>query len=602
MLRTRLFLNLVPFVVILLAMGLYAVSLFSRLASHVNVIVMKNYQSVVAAQKMHYAVGRMQMGALLVFEDLKDLGRDIFDQARTNLHQELDLQIKSTSPGGEKDLTQSLVDQCGVFESVASAIFAETNSIRRREAYDTKFNPAFDRINGLLDRILSVNHSAILATNESATRIVSEVSRLMFLGMAIALLIASYACYTLGKSILRPIQSLTQATRQLGAGRLEAPVPVTSRDELGELAQAFNKMAAQLQAYRRSTSEEILHLHQTMETTLASFTDPIFVLNRQGRVELKNPVAERLAQRLGWQDDLPAPLGALVRQVLTTGNNYVPNDFKDAIHFRIDKESYYFLPRLLAMKQEDGSLPGVAVVLYEITRFRWLDDMKTNLVATVSHELKTPLTSIRMVLHLLLEKSLGRLNRKQYELVQTAQDDAERLLRILNDLLDLARLEVGGVDLRKEKTDPSTLVRQEMEAMRDRATAAGVTLDAQVAPALPEVNMDRQRISLVFQNLLANAIKHSPNPGAIQVRAQWADGESVEFVVTDEGPGIPQAYRNQVFERFFRVPGQNSAGAGLGLSIAREIVLAHGGRIGVRSRTDRGSEFYFVLPADGLNA
>ena len=197
----------------------------------------------------------------------------------------------------------------------------------------------------------------------------------------------------------------------------------------------------------------------------------------------------------------------------------------------------------------------------------------------------------------MLEKSVGTLTPKQDELLQTARNDTERLLRILNDLLDLARLDAGGDGLRKERIAPAELVRAVLEESADKASSRGLRMNCRFAPGLPGVAVARQRISHVFNNLIANAIRYSPAGGEILLGAARAEEGGVEFSVSDQGPGIPEEYHARIFERFFRVPGQTQKGAGLGLSIAREITVAHGGRIGVKSPPGRGSTFFVVLKA-----
>jgi NtrC-family two-component system sensor histidine kinase KinB len=384
-----------------------------------------------------------------------------------------------------------------------------------------------------------------------------------------------------------------------GEGRLGQLVPVASRDEVGELALAFNKMAAQLQEYRQSTSEKIVRVHRTMETTLASFPDPIFVLSKEGSIELKNPAADDLVSSLQLKGQLPDRLQAIARKTLESGENFLPNSFKEVISFRIRAEDKFFLPRVLAMRSKENALFGVAVVLYDVTRFRLLDAAKTDLVATVSHELKSPLTSVRMVLHILLEKTVGALTAKQDELLKAARNDTERLLRILNDLLDLARLDEGHAGLRKEPVAPSELLAGVLQEMTDKFTAKNLNVNFIVEPDLPAVMVDRQRINHVFTNLMSNAIKHSPVDGEILLRAKPSENNEVEFSITDQGPGIPEEYHSRIFERFFRVPGQAKSGAGLGLSIAREITVAHGGHIGVKLEPPgEGCTFYVVLRND----
>ena len=597
MLRTRLFLNLVPFVVILLAVGIYAIVLFSRLAESADVTVMENYRSVTSAQAMNVALLRMQTGVLLVFEQKGDLGRALFDGNRLAFEQNLEHLRKSAALPREDELRRQLQTNYQSFLKAGLAIHASSAIEDQRQLYDRDFYPAMQSTTGLLETVRTLNHEAILATRQSLQRATWQVTRLMVIAMLVALAVASYACYQLGRSILGPIQILIGATEELGEGHLDRPVPVLMDDELGQLASAFNKMAGQLQAYRRSTSEEILRLHRTMETTLASFPDPIFVLDGAGRIELKNPAASELAGRLHQAGGLPARLQAIAERVLRSGQNFLPDDFKEVVSLRLDGWERFYLPRILAMRDEQNALFGVAVVLYDVTRFRLLDDAKTNLVATVSHELRTPLTSVRMVLHLLLEEAVGTLTSSQRDLVRTARGDAERLLRTLHDLLDLARLEEGADQLNREPLAAAELVNAVLQEMRDAVLAKGLVLSAAVQPGLPAVSVDRQRISHVFTNLVSNAIKHSPAGGEILVRAARLNQGEIQFSVVDRGPGVPEEHKARIFDRFFRVPGQKKTGAGLGLSIAREIVLAHGGRIGVKRAVDHGSDFFVVLEA-----
>lgn len=254
------------------------------------------------------------------------------------------------------------------------------------------------------------------------------------------------------------------------------------------------------------------------------------------------------------------------------------------------------------MRDMENAVTGVAVVLYDVTRFRLMDAAKTNLVATVSHELKTPLTSVRMALYMLLEQNFGPLTPKQDQLLQTARNDAERLLRILNDLLDLARLEQGNADLRKEKITPVELLQIVNEEMAEQIAAKGLMLHCKSEPDLPSIWVDPQRIKYVFANLIINAAKYSPANGKITLRAAPAEDGNVEFTVTDQGPGIREEHHVRIFDRFFRVPDAAKPGAGLGLSIAKEITVAHGGRIGVRNAPEGGSTFFVLLKGDVFSA
>ena len=228
--------------------------------------------------------------------------------------------------------------------------------------------------------------------------------------------------------------------------------------------------------------------------------------------------------------------------------------------------------------------------------------MKSGLLSAVSHELKTPLTSIRMVTHLLLEKRVGPLNEKQAELLVAAREDSDRLHQIIENLLDMGRIESGRALMDLCPVAPERLVSRAIEGVATAFRDKGVALESDISPDAPEVLADPARIGHVFSNLLRNALKHTPGGGRVRVAAQ-ADEEGVRFTVEDTGSGISAEDLPRIFDRFYRGKGQSSdSGAGLGLAIAKEVVEAHGGQITVQSRAGAGSSFRFSLPAarDGV--
>jgi signal transduction histidine kinase len=255
----------------------------------------------------------------------------------------------------------------------------------------------------------------------------------------------------------------------------------------------------------------------------------------------------------------------------------------------------YFLPHAVPICDSDKRLLGVTLVLADVTNLRRLDEMKSGLLSVVSHELKTPLTSIRMAAHLLLEERVGPLNAKQMELLIASRDDGDRLQKIIEDRLDMGRLESGRVELDLRAQSPEGLVSAAVTPMEAAFHDRGVDLQVDVPAETPDVLADPARIDHVFTNLLSNAMKFTQPGGRVKIFTE-VEEDVVRFVVQDTGPGIPQEYLGRIFERFFRVPRENQpAGAGLGLAIAKEIVEAHGGMISVQSRPGEGSRFSFTL-------
>jgi signal transduction histidine kinase len=284
-----------------------------------------------------------------------------------------------------------------------------------------------------------------------------------------------------------------------------------------------------------------------------------------------------------------------VADALQSQRAYLPQGFDQAVPLRVEGQEHSFLPRVLPIRDPFGNTLGAAVMLQDVTRFRLLDEVKSNLVATVSHELKTPLTSIRLVVHLLLEEAAGPLTSKQTELLLDARDNAERLLTIVNNLLNLARMEQGPSQLDIRPEAPAALLQAAAEAVRARAEEKGIEVAVEVAADLPAVAADAERLGHALNNLLDNAITYTERGGKITLSAAAA-GDQVILSVADTGCGIPPEHLPHVFEKFFRVPGQSRRGSGLGLAIVREIVSAHGGTVTCESRPAVGTVFRVTLP------
>ena len=358
---------------------------------------------------------------------------------------------------------------------------------------------------------------------------------------------------------------------------------MTTRDELGELAAAFNGMARTLRDYRQAGTARLVRAQQTAQATIDSFPDPVVVVDPVGAIERVNPAAGRVFGVTSpngsspWSP--PAALRGPLAEVLGGRPDYLPAGVENALCLRDDGQERFYLPRVLAMRGAGGPL-GAAVVLQDVTKFRLVDQLKSDMVATVSHELKTPLTSIQMAVHLLLEEIVGPLAPKQIELLLAARQDADRLLAMLNDLLDLTRIEQGRVRLDLKPVAPSGLVAEAIGRFEGQAQDAGVGLESAVAPGLPPVLVDGDRIKHVLDNLIGNALAHTPRAGSVRVSADAEyEGATVRLAVSDDGEGIAAEHLPRVFDRFYRAPGARPGGAGLGLAIAREIVEAHGGRI-----------------------
>lgn len=593
MLRTRLMLGLLPLLLLLMLMGGYALYMCLTLSRSVEVTLVGSYRSMMATEEMKDAATRLnsaldqaQRGEALAAQRRLEEARARFERS---LHAQAMVAAGTARAGPVEAVDRAFSAQLALDRELVQNPDADLATLRKTEA------ALFNTLQSL-QTLARYDHREMQAALARARRTTFTTIRLLLTAMGAAILLSFGIAVLLSRSLLRPIRALTASAVALGDGALDREVPVLSRDELGELARSFNQMAAKLRAFREATTARVVRAQRTLEATLTSSPDPVLVVSSQGEVEFRNPAAAVLAARPEFAGGLPEPLSRPLAEVLATGNHYLPTDYDRVVTLRVGREDRHFLPRILAVGDTLTGFGGAAILLQDVTKFRLLDDAKNNLVGTVSHELRTPLTGLRMAIYLLLEQNVGRLSDGQRELLETARDDAERLLRILNDLLDLSRLESGAMALSRTPTPATELLAAAAAEIKPRLDAAGQRLAVREPAGTVRVGVDRDRIRYVFINLLANAGKYSPEGGTITLYAEPTTDGFVKFGVRDEGPGIAPESIGRVFEKFYRVPGQDKKGAGLGLALAREIVVAHGGSIACSSTPGHGSDFYFLLP------
>ena len=474
--KRRIFFGLAPLFILLLAMGVYAVTLFAKLGGRIDVILRENFRSVLAGQEMKETAERMDSALFFSLAGEEDRGRKLYAQNLPVFRESLRTELGNITLPGEAELATKLKQ---AHEEYARA---------RRTFWATPdWRPAAKCISVRCSQPLRASKTARRKSFASIRRIwcspiarpaisAAESTRYMILAIVAGIAGAVFFAARLQRSILAADPSPNDVSKELGEGKLDQVVPVSSHDEFGQLADTFNKMATKLRAYRQAMGDQVLQARQMTEITFSAFPDPIIALNADGRIDFTNPAATRFLYHTGQTDSIPASVQAEVDRVFRGAPDFLPTSFERVLVFRVEGHEVFMLPRVIGMRDESGHIFGVAVILQDVTRLRLLDEVKTNLVSTVSHELKTPLTSVRMGLHLLLEERIGALNNKQTELLLAAREDSERLLRMINDLLDLAKLESGKAVLPSEVIEPRELVESAGEDLRGLVESRGSRL------------------------------------------------------------------------------------------------------------------------------
>jgi NtrC-family two-component system sensor histidine kinase KinB len=596
MLRTRLYLGLLPFLLLLIATGGYAVYVSRQLAFSLQQDLVQNYRDILACQQMRISARLMASSLSYARKGDPLAAHKEFESNRTAFNRELMAQSASSAGTRRAAAIVKLDDAFTELTSLGTALLDSggTGSLSLLQQNEA----ALYRVLAAIEALNRDDFDAAQQTAARARQMVRTTERVLFTAISGALLLSLGVGWWLAASLLKPIKALTASAVAVGEGDLDRTVPAVSKDELGQLARSFNQMSSKLRVYRDATLQKVLRTQRTMEATLTSAPDPLFVVANDGTLEVRNPAAEELAKSGGFTEGYPPELRERLHEVLTSGQHYLPTDYGRVVTLRMGREDRHYLPRILAIGDTLTAFKGAALVLQDVTKFRLLDDAKTNLVGTVSHELKTPLTSLRMAVYLLLEQNVGLLTPSQTELLEGARDDADRLLRILDNLLDLARLEAGANMLDRQSLTVGKLLDEIAAEAAPLLSAARQHLEVACPADLRSVpvRVDAGRIRHVFINFLTNAAKYSPAGGQILLEAVHGDAGFIEFAVKDQGPGIPAEVIPHVFDRFYRAPHQTKTGAGLGLAIAREIVVAHGGTIACASELGKGAKFSFTVP------
>jgi PAS domain S-box-containing protein len=437
--------------------------------------------------------------------------------------------------------------------------------------------------------------SAIVRKNEAAHQTAERANVLLGIIAVLSFLISFVFIVNFPGYIADPIRQLTESIRQIADKNYSERLFFESHDEFGELATAFNDMAARLDTYEHSNLAELLFEKKRMETLLDNMSDAVLVLDESNRVLFANPVACQLlsvkkSDLLGKYAPDAALHNDLLRSLLQTAAS---NTLKI---YHNEKESF-FQKETFAVRVERPNVPadaGAVILLKNVTSFKELDQAKTNFIATISHELKTPISGIKMSLSLLGDKRIGALNDEQQKLLAHIRSDSQRLLSITGELLDLAQVETGNIRLNMVPSDPQALLKYALETVQVEAEQKHIRLETQLDENLPQVKTDPDKTAWVLINLLTNAIHYSPENSVVIIEMRHETG-ALRISVKDFGKGIEARFRSRVFDRYFQVPGSPQSGTGLGLAICKEFVEAQGGEIGLESEVGEGSRFYFSI-------
>ncbi|MBU6123337.1 HAMP domain-containing sensor histidine kinase [Hymenobacter siberiensis] len=582
-LKAKITWGFVAMLVLLVGLGGYAFDTVHQLDRNSRAILQDNFYSVQLGQRMLQALDELATPAAA-------------PAALNRYSTALTREAGNITEPGEQQLVDSMVQTLGRYEDAPVTRAATVAELRRHTHH-----------------MVALNMAALTRKNEQANRTATAATRFLVTLLTLGALLALALVLSVPEAAVGGLRKLTASIDHAAAGNFSASIPQESTDEFGSVTRAFNGLLMHLNEYRTANLAELLTERNRVASIVQTLKEGLLLLDESRQVIVANPVAcallglseaevvARPAEELAQANPVFGQLLAYVQQpaaqrgstplALTVGEGaeavFYQVGLHEAVSFNAATDRMEFIGSILA--------------LHNVSAFKKLDQTKSDFLATISHELKTPLSSSNFNLKLLLDQRIGPLNAEQADIVSSLRQENQRLLLLVSELLTVARLEAGAtIALDMRPTALAALVAAATEPLQLQLRPKHLVLDVQLPPNLPPVRADLEKSAWVLLNLLANAVRYSPEGGRIIVSAAAEpDGQAVRVQVQDDGPGIAPEHQQRIFERFAQGPGagpEAAAGTGLGLSISREFITNQGGTLGVESTPGAGSTFYFTLP------
>jgi len=560
-LKTKVALGGIFLFLLLILVGAISFIYFNRITSEAKDIVKNNYESLNYSREMLNALDRFKQNDSV----------DAFSLFEKNLS----LQGKNITELGEKAETEALASNYKL--------------LQQNKRADSLYSP----IRTHISNIMKVNLSAIDKKNHAAQASAQYAKTIISIIVTVCVLMGFTFLFTFPSLIAGPISKLTEAIKGIAEKKYNQRIHLNRNDEFGELANAFNSMAEKLDEYEHSNLSKILFEKQRAETVINSLQDASIGIDNKSIILFANKQALHLltlkeAEIIGQQSEAIQKKNDLFRFLIKEESN-IP--FKIVV----DGKENYFSREIIDINP-DGQKIGNVIILKNITPYKELDAAKTNFIATISHELKTPLASSDFSLKLLEDERIGILSTEQKELVQSLKNDNQRLLRILSELLDMSQVESGKIQLHILPISAYAIILKAKQSVDNALRQKNILIKDEIDTALPAIKADEEKTVWILNNFLTNAIKFSPENSTLLIKAFRKDNY-IEIGVIDYGIGIAEKFQSAIFNRYFKVPDSpEKKGTGLGLAISKDFAEAMNGNIGVKSETGKGAYFFFQLP------
>ncbi|MFW5786987.1 MAG: ATP-binding protein [Halanaerobiales bacterium] len=596
-LKGKIFIGYLLVVIILVMVALWSINNFINLSNSIDNILVENYQSIKASESMIESLERQDSAHLMILNGQIDEGKNTFKEHERDFLKWLARAEDNITINGEEKIIEDINDKYLEYMNSFER-FINLEDEENGDFYHENILTQFYNIKDDIRELRAVNQEEMVKAQEKADNRANKAVISTIIISVIAIAVAIVFGLYLSNLILRPIKQLEKAIKSVADRNFNQKINVKSENEIGKLAKEFNKMIEKLQEYEKININKLVDERDKSKAIVDNITSPLLVTDAENRVTLINQEAKDLFDI--EEDNLNTHFLELINNedLFNFINNKQESEQEDqtVTIIKDDKECHYKVSSNTVFDKE-GEIKYTVTLLEDITKLKEIDEMKSEFVSTVSHEFRTPLTSMNMSLSMLLSEDAGEINDEQRELLEATFEDCERLNNLVNDLLDLSRIESGKIQMEFEKNNVKNLIETTIEPFQKQAEEKGIDLYSRDIEENIMVWADSNKVSWVISNLIGNALRYTFEGGEIVVDARKKD-QYVNISVEDTGVGIPKEYQDKIFDKFIRANNNddNASGTGLGLAISKEIIEAHNGKIWVESEEGEGSKFTFSVP------
>jgi len=589
--------------------SLWAISNFINLNNALDRILVENYQSVLAAENMIGSIERQDSAVLYYLLGSRDEGQKLFDKYHGEFMIWFGKERDNITVPGEEELVSNIymnyTSYLSEFNKIKSIYSSEGSNAAIKYYFDRSL-PQFMSIRTLCNDLLEVNHKTISERNEIAENVANNAIWSTIVVSILSIVFGFFWNIYISGIVVGPILKLTDKVKNIVKGNLDEAIDIKANDEIGILASEFNNMTRHLKEYQSVNIDKLISERKKSETIVREIYDGVIVVDKDSKIVLVNKAAEIILNK-----DENVIRGKHFLEVIKDDTIYMV--LKAALEGRSQDEDEtdvtticrisdgikkHYTVRATPIEGKENTVEGAVILLGDVTHFKEIDEMKSDFVSTVSHEFRTPLTSIQMGVGLLLESNFVKDGTREKDLLDAIDEDSKRLNRLVSELLDLTRIESGKISMEFRRIDAVRIIADVVRSFELQAKEKGIELNKEIKAEEPiNIYADSDKVTWVLVNLISNAMRYTQQGGNITVSIEQNVNKAY-IAVKDTGIGIPKKYHEIIFDKFTQVKndGVTAGGAGLGLAISKDIVKAHKGRIWVESEEGKGSTFIFTLP------